>query len=261
MDGKRTAFVLASVMGSAMIVSRLDYKQLPNGDVETGVGRELLEFGAHEGAIAQLLCDLAHDRMLSHGPGVTVIDGGANIGSHTIALAQAMGGGTDKPWGKVLAFEVQEWTYYALCGNLAINNCFNAGAMRIALGPEDGQILVPIYDPRIERNVGGTSLIDGFEKEIRTVPVAMKAIDNMGLVRLDLIKLDVEGMEPAVLDGARKTIARTKPIMLLEWFKCGKEALAERLPDYQFFPIGIELVAIHKDDPALAKLKFVGAPA
>lgn len=265
MEERRSAFVLASVMGHAMILSRLDYKTLANGDVETGVGRNLLEFGHNEGDIAALLCDLAGECLTHHGPGVVFVDGGANIGTHSVTLARHMGAGTDKPWGKVLAFEVQEWTYYALCGNLALNNCFNAGAMRVALGNRNGSIQVPIFDPRVERNVGGTSLLDDqqtlTEQYATKVPVPIKTIDSMGFMRLDLMKLDVEGMEAEILEGASRTIARCRPIMVLEWFKCGKEAIENHLPDYELMPIGIELLAIHKADPMLKKLQFVGGEA
>lgn len=52
--------------------------------------------------------------------------------------------------GGVLAFEAQERLFYALAGNIAINNCFNARAIHAAIGnPEKNQneleILIPDY--------------------------------------------------------------------------------------------------------------------
>jgi FkbM family methyltransferase len=49
------------------------------------------------------------------------IDCGANIGTHTIEWAKKMTG-----WGAVIGIEAQERIFYALAGNIAINNCFNA---------------------------------------------------------------------------------------------------------------------------------------
>src|SRR5437588_504025 len=123
MDIRRTAFVLASIMGHTMIVNRSDYAEGTEGR-EVGVGFGLLEHGSHEADIASMVCGLADHRRERLGPGVTIIDGGANIGSHTLTWARHMGGGGPKPWGKVVAFEPQEWPYYALCGNIALNNCF-----------------------------------------------------------------------------------------------------------------------------------------
>ena len=50
-----------------------------------------------------------------HGDGVVAVDGGANIGVHTIEWATAMTG-----WGSVIAIEPQERIYYALAGTLWI---------------------------------------------------------------------------------------------------------------------------------------------
>ena len=72
-------------------------------------------------------------RRRHYGEGVLAIDCGANIGVHTIEWAKAMTG-----WGSVLAIEAQERIYYALAGNIAINNCFNAFAIHAAVSSESG---------------------------------------------------------------------------------------------------------------------------
>ena len=66
-------------------------------------------------------CNCSTLRRRFHGDGVVAIDCGANIGVHTVEWAIAMTG-----WGSVVAIEAQERIYYALAGNIAINNCFNA---------------------------------------------------------------------------------------------------------------------------------------
>jgi FkbM family methyltransferase len=62
------------------------------------------------------------------------IDCGANIG----VQAKHM---TD--WGSVLAVETQERIYYALIGNIAINNCFNAVALNAAISDALGKLKIP----------------------------------------------------------------------------------------------------------------------
>ena len=77
-------------------------------------------------------------RRKHHGDGVIAIDGGANIGVHTVEWAKAMTG-----WGSVLAVEAQERIYYALAGNVAINNCFNATVINAAISSESGTLQIP----------------------------------------------------------------------------------------------------------------------
>jgi hypothetical protein len=59
-------------------------------------------------------------------------------------------------------------------------------------------------------NFGGTSVGEQGE------PVAMEKIDDLGLAACRLIKADVEGMEVQVLEGARETIARARPLLYVE---------------------------------------------
>ena len=72
---------------------------------------------------------------------MVAIDCGANIGVHTVEWATAMTG-----WGSVVAIEAQERIYYALAGNIAINNCFNAIALHAAVSSETGIMQIPNPD-------------------------------------------------------------------------------------------------------------------
>jgi FkbM family methyltransferase len=71
-----------------------------------------------------------------YGDGVVAIDCGANIGVFTLEWARAMTG-----WGSVIAVEAQERIYYALAGNIAINNCFNARAVLAAVADKPGKTI------------------------------------------------------------------------------------------------------------------------
>jgi hypothetical protein len=46
--------------------------------------------------------------------------------------------------------------------------------------------------------------------------VSVTRIDSLGVAKVDFIKIDVEGYEGAVLDGARETIEKTRPVLFLE---------------------------------------------
>ena len=66
------------------------------------------------------------------------VDCGANIGVRTVEWAKGMTG-----WGTVVAIEAQERIYYALAGNITINNCFNAHAIHAAVGAQEGTLRSP----------------------------------------------------------------------------------------------------------------------
>jgi FkbM family methyltransferase len=65
----------------------------------------------------------------------------ATEGSHSIEWSKLMTG-----WDHVLSFEAQERLYYAVAGNIALNNCFNVKAIHAAVGNTDGSIRIPKID-------------------------------------------------------------------------------------------------------------------
>src|ERR1700712_2892738 len=81
-------------------------------------------------------------------------------------------------------------------------------------------------------------------------------LDGFRLDRLDLLELDVEGMEIAVLESASQTLATLKPILVVEHLQVHREALQDRLIDsgYRVYEAGINLPAIHLDDPTLTAI-------
>jgi FkbM family methyltransferase len=140
-------------------------------------------------------------------PGDIVLDIGANIGAHTIWLAKAT-----LPDGAVIAYEPQRYSFQSLCANLALNSITNAIAFWQAVGEQPGRITVPIGDPRRRNNFGGLEL----GKYQQGDQVVVVRIDDLGLPRCKLMKVDVEGMELAVLKGAAQTIARLRPVLYVE---------------------------------------------
>ena len=59
--------------------------------------------------------------------------------------------------------------------------------------------------------------------------VTLGTLDGFSFQRLDLLKIDAEGMENEILDGAADTIARCRPVMFVEFLKVDAEALRQRL--------------------------------
>jgi FkbM family methyltransferase len=157
------------------------------------------EFSAHERDFLLQLC----------APGDVVFEAGANIGAHTVELARRVG-----PRGAVFAFEPQRVVFQALCANVAINSLANVYCHWAALGEAEGRIEVPYLDPALPQNFGGLSLGGGSE---RAESVACLTLDRyLDLPRLRLVKIDVEGMERAVIRGGQRLLAKFKPLLYVE---------------------------------------------
>ncbi len=215
----RNAFILTATDFGPMIVNRLDFAAIKmNGGVlyVDGVGRELLETNAYRRPEIDECFRIIESRFYEFGKGVVVLDIGANIGTYALGWAHRM-----HEWGGILAIEAQERIFYALAGNIAINNCFNVQAIWAAVTEKSGSMIIPVLDPCEQANFGGLSLtgkvLDDMNYEsIGEAKVQAIAIDDLRLQRLDFMKIDVQGMEPEVLKGAKETISRCRPIIIIE---------------------------------------------
>jgi FkbM family methyltransferase len=257
---RKLAFVLAASNHGAMIVNRLDYRINENGVI--GVGHQVLEHGAFDAIEVELAVKLLMLRKEFHGDGVIAIDCGANIGVHTLEWATAMTG-----WGQVVAIEAQERIYYALAGNIALNNCFNAIAIHGAVAAEPGVMKIPCPDYQTPGSFGSLELRQSASNEFigqqvdycddKMTPVQKVPLDALGLARCDLIKIDVEGMELEALEGARAMIAAHHPILVIEHIKSGAERLRAFMAvhGYDVVEAGINLLCIHNSDPVRQHLR------
>lgn len=146
-------------------------------------------------------------------PGSTVLDIGAHIGTHTLTMAQAVG-----PHGQVIAFEPQPKIFTELFLNMGINNLRNISFYWAGVGDHEGNIELGLLH---EFNEGGAHLVTEEGLRMKEVvgtghTVQLLTIDSLHLSNVSLMKIDVEGMEEEVLDGARETILTNRPIILLE---------------------------------------------
>lgn len=254
---RQIAFILASTGHGAMIVNRHDRNARPNG-FTYGVGHQILETGGFDTDEVALALRTLALRRAHHGDGVVAIDCGANIGVHTIEWANAMTG-----WGSVLAIEAQERVFYALAGNIAINNCFNARALNVAVSAQGGAMRIPVVDHTRPASFGSLELKGGSHAEFigqavdysdaATVEIETIALDDLALQRLDFIKMDIERMEMDALQGAAATIDRCRPVILVEALKTDGALLTQWLKarGYEVRKLGINLLAVHATDGIL----------
>lgn len=140
-------------------------------------------------------------------PGMTVVEIGANMGTHSVDIARACAP------GPFYAFEPQPRIFQILCANLALNDVGNAFAYPDGCGEAEGEAVVPPLDYGREGNFGGVSLQP---QDAVGTKVRIRTLDSFELASCHLIKIDVEGFEPQVLRGARDTIMRCRPILYVE---------------------------------------------
>ena len=243
-------FVLAASDHGPMIVNRLDFHCLPSG-ATYGVGHQILSRGSYDPDEIRLVQGLLSGCFQANGKGVVALDCGANIGVHTVEMARHMTG-----WGSVVGIEAQERIFYALCGNIALLNLFNAQAIFGAVGSMNGRLAVPQPNYMRPASFGSLELqqtlkteyigqsISYAEKDLVEVPLLR--IDSLGLKRLDFLKIDIEGMEIEALRGAAEVLSQFKPIILLEWIKSDRQALEDFLIErgYEVKEKGANLLAL-----------------
>lgn len=258
------AYVLVSSNHGTMIVNRNDYAQV--GNEAFGVGYQILTSSSFDQDEVDLVLNLLGERRRLFGNGVVALDCGANIGVHTIEWAQLMTG-----WGMVFAIEAQERVFYALAGNIAVNNCFNARAVCAAVGARVGTIKVPSPNYLVPASFGSLEIRPSPKNEFigqpidysdhATIETRMISIDSMNMPRVDFIKIDIEGMELEALEGAINTIRTRKPQLLVERIKSDEAALVAMLrkEGYRTFAMGMNLLAIHETDESHTKIVPVKA--
>lgn len=179
------------------------------------------------------------------------LDIGANFGTYALAMAPAVGAG-----GTVHAFEPQRIIYNMVAGSVALNALENVYVHNVAVGDATGQVEIPQFDYSKAMNFGSIEFGASEQGEpldqqrghdpARAEYVPVVAIDDYGFDRVDMMKIDVEGMEPLALDGALDTIRRCRPVIYMEAIKCDYVAQAQRLKDegYRVFIVKINILCI-----------------
>jgi FkbM family methyltransferase len=138
------------------------------------------------------------------------IDVGANIGYFSCLMSLLAG-----PAGRVLAIEPEPGNLKLLERNMQSNHLTNVEIHACAVGASEGSAMLGLYKPS---NRGRHSMVDQNMKSAIKVPI--KKLDDLtrkvgdGATTWSLVKIDVEGYEPFVIEGARETLFRTKTLVI-----------------------------------------------
>jgi FkbM family methyltransferase len=164
---------------------------------------------------------------LALAPDAVVIDAGASLGVLSIGFSFVA------PHGRVIAIEASPDTYGRLVQNIATAGATNVETLHLAVGESAGTLEFfssPWFSAGsfVKKETFGASLHQGSTK------VQAERIDDiverLGLDRLDLIKIDIEGHELPALHGARETIGRFKPAIVVEMNFFTITSLANTMP-------------------------------
>ena len=143
-------------------------------------------------------------------PGMTVFDLGANIGWFTLVMAKLVG---EK--GHVYAFEPDPKYFNILNENIALNNVSNVSTFQLASSNKEG-ITKFNLNPEFGTYVLDSKTID--ENEILVKTTTLDKFCKNGKIKVDFVKMDVEGSEPKTLEGMSETIQNNPYIQIISEF-------------------------------------------
>jgi FkbM family methyltransferase len=153
-------------------------------------------------------------------PSAIILDAGANIGNHTIFFLKICGA------KKIFAFEPLRETFRMLLRNVELNGRDRIECFNLALGATQGKASLRRY---ANVNIGGARLASNAAGRYQLV-----SLDSFNFEQLDIIKLDVEETEVHVLEGARNTLARCKPTIMVEILPDNGSATDEKLKSLSY---------------------------
>ncbi|KXU85511.1 hypothetical protein CI15_20315 [Paraburkholderia monticola] len=155
--------------------------------------------------------------------GACMLDVGANVGMVAIPCASLLA----SKGGSVIAFEAQRIVFYMLAANCVANNLLNLHCYHLAASDSSTVLQIPSVVYTEARDFGMIQFGHAADLDQPNNPLgalvgkeSVKAIpiDALELTRVDLIKIDVEGMELRVLEGAKHTLATHRPILWIEYW-------------------------------------------
>lgn len=155
-----------------------------------------------------------------------VVEIGAHVGAHTVAMA--------KKCMHVYTFEIQRFLHQLQCFNLINNQCFNVTSFFEGVHNYNATRLVEELNYTKQTFNTGCLTLDGLRRPWGYPLLVMNLNDKLNfLKRLDLLKIDAEGVELEIIQGGLKIIERFKPKIMVEFDgPTDKLEMQKLLPNY-----------------------------
>src|SRR5438445_1625351 len=147
-------------------------------------------------------------------PGMVVIDVGANIGVYSLLSAKYVG-----ERGAVHAFEPTPDTFAQLCTNAALNRLSCIRTNRLAVSDKSGTSSLYLYNQNAMNSLAMQDWVGSAVGQVQVDTVSLdEYVRAAELGRVDLLKVDAEGAELRVLQGAVELLERPKsPVVVCEF--------------------------------------------
>lgn len=149
------------------------------------------------------------------------IDVGAHIGKYTVQVARQL-----QDRGRVISIEAHPGNFSTLVKNIKLNNLANVIAVNKAAWSENRSL--GIYTDSESTTTAAYSVVEEFQGD--HVMVDAKRLDDIAKeLRIDaasFMKLDVEGAEPQVLEGAEELLKRSDNLKII--FECSRETAKQK---------------------------------
>jgi FkbM family methyltransferase len=186
----------------------------PEDVVLTEIDGTRLALDRSDGSVSAMISDGHYEPHVSAvlakycTPGTSVVDAGANIGYHTVALARHVG-----PSGLVTAFEPSSENCRLLERSLRENAITNVDLVPVALAERRGWAY---FTHHLGSNGGLFDETGQHYTEGGGTIVPTFRLDDLVKGRVDLVKLDLEGGEGSAIQGALATLERERPVVVSE---------------------------------------------
>jgi len=195
---------------------------IPN---DPGISLELTRFGIHEPVTTEIVKEKIK-------PGMVCLDCGGNIGYYATLESNLVG-----KEGRVIAIEPSPLNVEYLKKNLELQQQDNFEVHNLACGNENGDITFVVHKISNMCRIANEGETESDDKKFVKIP--MRKLDTFleekTLDRLDLLRMDIEGSELKLFEGARKTISKFKPMIQIEFHpgKLGPENTRKVLNFFQ----------------------------
>jgi FkbM family methyltransferase len=176
---------------------------MPNDE---GISTSLLMFKTHEPLTTQLISKILKK-------GMYCIDIGSNIGYYALLENKIVGNE-----GRIVSIEPSPTNFKLLKENILLQNSSNMEAYNFAAGNKKGTVKF-----MIDTKSNWCKVVDDDEVSDNVIDIESNTLDNflekLSIRQIDFLRMDVEGFEANIIEGAQKTIQKFKPILAIEIHK------------------------------------------
>ena len=235
----KTVFLDSKSSGEDLYIVRSGalkgYKIFTNPNIRPGY-----IFGTYEPDITQAVTDQCKT-------GWVVCDIGAHHGYFSLLMSKIIGAG-----GYCFTFEPLSENYDCIVKTIQANSLTNITVEQLAVSNQSNIKefhTIPQQSAK-SRFVNNIPLGEANRFEKTTIVKTTRLDDyfkNCGIPRIDIIKIDVEGAESQVIEGAQSILNNYKPILIMEIHACGKDDLARHPIVIDLEEIGYQIDVLNID--------------